>query len=94
MSLQELIEQVLRESGKPESAADVKEKLENSGVDLKAYVDPRSSVLATIQQTLEQIPKNDLQRLVSPGGETRFQWVYRSNPAPTSLASTLARTNS
>jgi hypothetical protein len=49
MSLQELIEQVLRESGKPESAADVEEKLENSGVDLKGYVDPRSSVLATIQ---------------------------------------------
>jgi len=75
MDLRSLIEQTLRLSGQPESAVDLERKLRSNGIDLKEYVDPRSSTVATIQHLLEQLPRHNVEKLVRPGGETKFRWI-------------------
>lgn len=77
--LKPLIEQFLRLSGQPESAADIERGLAES-VDLKEYVDPRASATATIQNVLEQLPtEGHVVKLVRPGGGSKFQWIFRSD---------------
>ena len=56
MDLKALIYQFVRTSGRPVSAGDVQTGLEKDGVDLKQYVDSRSSIPATIQKHLEALP--------------------------------------
>ena len=75
-NLKALIEEVLRLSGQPESAADIEQKLVASGKDLMEYVDARASTRATIQHLLERLPPRNVLKFVRPGGESKFQWVF------------------
>ena len=74
MDLKALIYQFVRTSGRPVSAGDVQTGLEKDGVDLKQYVDSRSSIPATIQKHLEALPGERVTKRVSPEGGTTFQW--------------------
>jgi hypothetical protein len=89
MDFKSHIEQFVRMSGQPVSARDVQEGLEKQGVDLTQYVESGSSILATIQWHLEALASEKRVTVTKLGDGTRFQWIYRSNPAPSSLASKL-----
>lgn len=76
-SLKAVIEEFLRLSGQPESAADVEKGLTTSGFDLEEVIDSRASKAATIQSVLEQLPaEGHVLKLVRPGGESKFQWIF------------------
>lgn len=93
MDFRLLIEQFVRVSvsGRPGSASDVQKGLgEETGTDLTQYVGAGTSVLdvrATIAKHLEVFAhEKKVMIRVSPGGEPTFQWITRSDPAPSSLA--------
>lgn len=90
MVLKSLIEQLSRVSGRPASAGDVQNGLEENGVDLTQYVGVGGSILPTIQRDLEALAsEKKVIKRVSPGGGTSFQWINPSDPAPGSFASSL-----
>lgn len=74
-----IVERALYLSGQPETSQGVQKRLVEEAADLGEYVDPRASVSATIQRVLELLPSSRVQKLVRPGGETRFQWIYRAD---------------
>jgi hypothetical protein len=78
---------VLQESGQLLlSASDILKRLEEKG-DCTQDVNA-----ATIQKLLESAPDSLKDRITvwhSPGGETKFQWIWKSPPSPNSLAGRL-----
>src|SRR5205807_116989 len=89
-----LITKVLRESGRPLSAEEVRKQLEENGVTLvPEYIDERSHPGAEIQAELERlasVPDSRIKEVVITGASPKYQWIDESLPPSNSLASRLS----
>ncbi len=81
------IARVLQHSLTPLSAVEIKSQLERNHVDLSS--NSHSSSVAEIQAVLEGMPARRVEKLVQPGSENKYRWVFKAQLPCSSLVALL-----
>jgi len=76
------IARVLQHSLEPLTAAEVKYRLERFDIHF-------SSSVAEIQAVLESMPARRVEKLVQPGSENKYRWVFKAQLPCSSLVALL-----